>query len=143
MNGEEQITDAIITTTCDLGCEKTSRSDGTYIVHVKTATLTITKSGMNAGENAIIKVTGEGLGDGITVSIPNGGSVTINGLLVGATYTVAEETGWSSCYNASGLGTVTMDEDGETMSVTNALKTDKTWLRGEATANNVFNKVES
>lgn len=142
MNGAEQITDATITTTCNLGCE-TSRTDGTYIVHVKTAFLTITKSGMKSGENALFVVTGEGLGDGLKVSVPNGGSVTVSGLCVGADYTVTEDTGWSSCYTAAGLGTVTMDEDGETMSVTNALKTDKTWLRGEATANNVFNKVES
>lgn len=143
MNGNKQVTDATITTTCTLGCEPTSRKDGTYIVHVKTATLTITKSGMKSGENALFVVTGEGLGDGLKVSVPNGGSVTVSGLCVGADYTVTEDTGWSSCYTAAGLGTVTMDEDGETMSVTNALKTDKTWLRGEATANNVFNKVES
>lgn len=143
MNGNKQVTDATITTTCNLGCEPTSRTDGTYIVHVKTATLTITKSGMKSGENALFVVTGEGLGDGLKVSVPNGGSVTVSGLCVGADYTVTEDTGWSSCYTAAGLGTVTMDEDGETMSVTNALKTDKTWLRGEATANNVFNKVES
>lgn len=143
MNGNKQVTDATITTTCSLGCEPTSRKDGTYIVHVKTATLTITKSGMKSGENALFVVTGEGLGDGLKVSVPNGGSVTVSGLCVGADYTVTEDTGWSSCYTAAGLGTVTMDEDGETMSVTNALKTDKTWLRGEATANNVFNKVES
>ncbi len=143
MNGDEQVTDATITTTCNLGCETTSRTNGTYIVHVKTAFLTITKSGMKSGENALFVVTGEGLGDGLKVSVPNGGSVTVSGLCVGADYTVTEDTGWSSCYTAAGLGTVTMDEDGETMSVTNALKTDKTWLRGEATANNVFNKVES
>ena len=106
-----------------------------------TASLTITKSGMNDGENAIIKVTGEGLDNGITVSVPNNGSITINDLLVGADYTVTEDTSWSRCYTPSGLGTITLAEGGSTVNVSNSLNTSKTWLRGETTVNNVFNPI--
>ena len=108
-----------------------------------TASLKITKTGMNNGENAIFIVTGEGLGNGLKVSVPNGGSVKINGLFVGATYTVAEETGWSSCYTASGLGDVTITEDGSTVNVNNTLNTSKTWLRGETSVNNEFNPIQA
>ena len=102
MNGDKEITDANITTTCKLGCEETSRTDGTYIVHVKTASLIINKTGAdgNKNEGFIFNVTGP---NNLTfrVSVKDNGSVKITGLPLG-TYTVTEDEGWSWRYTATG-----------------------------------------
>ena len=102
MNGDKEITDANITTTCKLGCEETSRTDGTYIVHVKTASLIINKTGTdgNKNEGFIFNVTGP---NNLTfrVSVKDNGSVKITGLPLG-TYTVTEDEGWSWRYTATG-----------------------------------------
>ncbi len=118
MNGEEQITDAIITTTCDLGCETTSRTDGTYIVHVKTATLTITKAGtVGATEGFIFDVSGP---QSFRVSVQGNGSVTITGLPLG-TYSVTEDTDWSWRYKngvSISASSVTLTDSDYTAEVT-------------------------
>ena len=118
MNGEEQITDAIITTTCNLGCEETSRTDGTYIVHVKTATLTITKAGtVGATEGFIFDVSGP---QSFRVSVQGNGSVTITGLPLG-TYTVTEDTNWSWRYKngvSISASSVTLTDSDYTAEVT-------------------------
>ena len=118
MNGEEQITDAIITTTCNLGCEETSRTDGTYIVHVKTATLTITKAGtVGATEGFIFDVSGP---QSFRVSVQGNGSVTITGLPLG-TYSVTEDTNWSWRYKngvSISASSVTLTDSDYTAEVT-------------------------
>lgn len=118
MNGEEEITDAVITTTCNLGCEKTSRTDGTYIVHVKTATLKITKAGnVGATEGFIFNVSGP---QSFRVSVQGNGSVTITGLPLG-TYTVTEETDWSWRYKngvSISASSVTLTDSDYTAEVT-------------------------
>lgn len=121
MNGDKEITDATITTTCNLGCE-TSRPDGTYIVHVKTATLTIKKEG-NVGQKEgfifnVVKADDASIK--FRVSVQGKNDVTITGLPLG-TYTVTEETDWSWRYgnvSISDNGSVTLTKDSCTAEVT-------------------------
>ena len=139
MNGEEQITDAIITTTCNLGCEETSRTDGTYIVHVKTATLTITKAGtVGATEGFIFDVSGP---QSFRVSVQGNGSVTITGLPLG-TYSVTEDTNWSWRYKngvSISASSVTLTDSDYTaeVTVTNS-RTNEYLLDGNDYAQNNF-----
>lgn len=138
MNGEEQITDATITTTCDLGCEPTSRTDGTYIVHVKTATLIIQKSGASGtNEGFIFNVKGP---ENFRVSVKDNGTVKITGLPLG-TYNVTEETGWSWRYQSvsisnNGSVNLTKDSDTATVTVTNSNK-NTSLLDGNAYVQNI------
>lgn len=61
--------------------------------------ITITKSGMNAGETAIFKISGEDIADGITVVVNgNNGSITISNICAGGTYTIVEDMGWAWNY---------------------------------------------
>ena len=137
MNGEEEITDAVITTTCNLGCDE-SRTDGTYIVHVKTATLIIQKSGASGtNEGFIFNVEGP---ENFRVSVKDNGTVKITGLPLG-TYTVTEDTGWSWRYKdgvtISDDGSVTLTEENNTAEVTvTNTKTNKYLLDGNAYAQN-------
>ena len=124
MNGEEQITDAVVTTTCSLGCDE-SRTDGTYIVHVKTATLKITKAGnVGATEGFIFNVSGP---QSFRVSVQGNGSVTITGLPLG-TYTVTEEEGWSWRYTAEDQGSAELTKDKPEGTVIIQNKKDKPYL---------------
>jgi hypothetical protein len=107
-----------------------------------TATLTINKDGMQNGETAIFKITGDGLGDnGLSVTVANGGSVTVSGLTVGETYTVTEDTSWSWRYTPSyeNSNEVTIAATGNTLNVTNTSSNSK-WLSGETSVKNVFGK---
>lgn len=137
MNGDKEITDAVITTTCDLGCEE-SRTNGTYIVHVKTASLTIKKEGtVGATEGFIFNVTGP---QNFRVSVQGNGSVTITGLPLG-TYNVTEETGWSWRYQSvsisnNGSVNLTKDSDTATVTVTNSNK-NTSLLDGNAYVQNI------
>lgn len=140
MNGAERITDATITTTCNLGCVE-SRTDGTYIVHVKTATLTINKEG-NVGQKEgfifnVVKADDASIK--FRVSVQGKNSVTITGLPLG-TYTVTEETGWSWRYgnvSISDNGSVTLTKDSCTAEVTvTNTRTNDYLLDGNAYARN-------
>lgn len=137
MNGDKEITDANITTTCDLGCEE-SRTDGTYIVHVKTATLIIQKSGASGtNEGFIFNVKGP---ENFRVSVKDNGTVKITGLPLG-TYTVTEETGWSWRYQSvsisnNGSVNLTKDSDTATVTVTNSNK-NTSLLDGNAYVQNI------
>jgi hypothetical protein len=107
-----------------------------------TATLTINKDGMQNGETAIFKITGDGLGDnGLSVTVANGGSVTVSGLTVGETYTVTEDTSWSWRYtpNYENSNVVKIAATGNTLNVTNTSSNSK-WLSGETSVKNVFGK---
>ena len=118
MNGDKEIEDATITTTCDLGCVENSRTNGTYIVHVKTATLIINKTGAdgNKNEGFIFNVTGP---NNLTfrVSVKDNGSVKITGLPLG-TYTVTEDEGWSWRYTAKNQGSAVLTKTAYEGSVT-------------------------
>ena len=108
----------------------------------KTASLTVTKSGMKAGEKAIFVISGPGLGNGLQVILSgNGGSVTISGLRVGETYTVTEQGSWSWRYGSAGSKTVKLCEnsDRNLASFSNGEK-QIPWLSGESTRHNVFGK---
>ena len=80
--------------------ETTLDGDPAFLLHVKTATLTITKTGAdgNKNEGFIFKVEGP---KNFRVSVKDNGTVTITGLPLG-TYTVTEEEGWSWRYTAAG-----------------------------------------
>ena len=106
------------------------------------ASLTISKGGMQAGENAIFVIKGEGIEGGLRVKVPNGGSVTVNGLCVGATYTVTEES-WSYKYGTQSFS-VDVTEEGKVYEgpVQNTLDGDHPWLSGETSKRNVFDPAE-
>lgn len=131
MNGTGELTDATITTTCTHGCDPSSRTDGTYIVHVKTASITIQKSGATGtDEGFIFNVNGP---EKFRVSVKGNDSVTITGLPLG-TYTVTEETGWSWRYGSYSVTdkdsvTLTREKCEARVTVTNA-KTNSSLLDG-------------
>ena len=137
MNGTGELTDATITTTCTHGCDPSSRTDGTYIVHVKTASITIQKSGATGtDEGFIFNVNGP---EKFRVSVKGNDSVTITGLPLG-TYTVTEETGWSWRYGSYSVTdkdsvTLTREKCEARVTVTNA-KTNSSLLDGNAYAQN-------
>lgn len=141
MNGVKEITDATITTTCDLGCVETSRTDGTYIVHVKTASLTIKKEG-NVGETEgfifnVVKADDASIN--FRVSVQGNNSVTITGLPQG-TYTVTEDTDWSWRYKGGvsvSDSSVTLTKESPTAKVTvTNTKTNEYLLDGNDYARN-------
>lgn len=109
---------------------------GQFMVHIKTCSLTITKTGAaDPTDTFIFTVTGGGLT--LHVSVQGNGSATIVGLPVG-NYTITEEGAWSwrytaddahvtlSASQASGNATVINDE------------TNDQWLSGDSYAVNTF-----
>ena len=94
-----------------------------------TTTLTITKSGMASGEGAIFTVTGPGYESGLTVAVPNNGSVTIANVVIGSTYSVVEQGSWSWRYSGQTVSSGAVSNNGGTVSVTNS-KTNNKWLSG-------------
>ena len=131
---------------CDCTVDQTGNAE--FIVHVKTCTLTVTKSFADGyyDENDTFL---------FTVSSPNGyettftlgtgaagtelkNTVTLTGLAVG-TYTVTENDKWSWRYTATGEGDVTLDQetpDGQ-ITITNELKDDQ-WLTYDGSEVNNF-----
>lgn len=105
LNGEEfEDSETTFVTTCTTGC--TDKTDGTYVVHPLTCTLTIKNNGTNAldvNQNFIFNVTGdnETYPVDVTVVIDGDGTATIVGLPVG-TYTVSTEDDWSWRYEVVG-----------------------------------------
>lgn len=89
-------------TACNPACgwnETTLDGSPAFLLHVKTATLTITKTGADGDKNEgfIFKVEGP---ENFRVSVKDNGTVKITGLPLG-TYTVTEEEGWSWRYTAT------------------------------------------
>lgn len=117
-------------------------------------TLTITKSGaavnadgtgLDAGQSFLFKVTGAGLPDGgLLIAINGNGSETISGLTVGQTYTVAEVESWSWRYTANGGQpyTITLQPNGNTLTITNT-RDKAQWLDGDCYKENNFGAVNS
>lgn len=147
MKGSEEITDATITTTCDItgsGCT-TPDTDKTYTVHVKTCQLTITKTGGTDGEPYVFNIYKDGSANVYTqvTIVPDGDnrSVTIYELPVG-TYTIEEDTGWSwrypnPTYTSNGK-MLSAGSDSGTITCTNLLSKPY-WLNGFSTVvENIF-----
>ena len=133
MNGDNEITGAVITTTCDVtdsSCE-TSEKDGKYTVHVKTCQLTITKQGGASGEPYVFTVKKDNAKYS-EVTIVGNGSVTIYELPVG-TYTIVEDTGWSWRYPSptysGNSATLDKDQTSNTITCSNT-KAKNYWLNG-------------
>ena len=109
------------------------------------ADLTITKSGCNAAdENQCFIFTITGDGTTRTVVIQGNGSVTIQGLKAGTTYTVTEDSGWSWRYeDASGAQTVTLRPGVvNNVAYTNQRNNPK-WLGGDAYSRNIFGTLDT
>ena len=109
------------------------------------ADLTITKSGCNAAdENQCFIFTITGDGTTRTVVIQGNGSVTIQGLKAGTTYTVTEDSGWSWRYkDASGAQTVTLQPGVvNNVAYTNQRDNPK-WLGGDAYSRNIFGTLDT
>ena len=98
--------------------ETTLDGDPAFLLHVKTATLKITKEGAdgNKNEGFIFNVTGP---NNLTfrVSVKDNGTVKITGLPLGE-YTVTEDEGWSWRYKAENSGKVELTETAYEGSVT-------------------------
>lgn len=106
-------------TDCDPACSWNKPTQGgspAFLLHVKTATLKITKEGAdgNKNEGFIFEVKGP---NNLTfrVSVKDNGTVKITGLPLGE-YTVTEDEGWSWRYTATGSAQAELTEakpDGE------------------------------
>lgn len=137
VNGNNEIENAVITTTCEVSGENCGENekDNKYTVHVKTCTLTITKLGGEAGEPYVFNVYRKGGTEPYTQArITGNGSVTINELPVG-TYSIAEDIGWSWRYTSRISDSVELkaenNSDTGTITCTNEKNKDKTkWLNG-------------
>ena len=124
--------------------------DGNITVTVtntlKLTQLHIKKTGMETGESAIFTVTGKGIENGLTVVVPNGQTVTIDGVFVGETYTVSEMDGWTWKYSVTGASSISKvlisatSETDNLFSFENELSNDH-WLSGEGRKINVFRKA--
>lgn len=92
-----------------------------------TAPLTITKtiSGDSNYDGAPFLFHIRGNGITMDVLVPGNGSVTIDDLQVGETYTVTEDASWAWRYTASGENTVTIGLNGSTITFTNTVRNNK------------------
>ncbi len=120
--------------------------------------LTIEKLGhktIDENQTFIFNISGNGVD--IDVTVHGNGSVTIDGLTVGAEYTVAEKTSWSWRYNASGWGfttaaatngefestgegnpaEITLGISGNKLIFSNSRPKDQ-WLNGDSWCDNLF-----
>lgn len=121
--------------------------DGSTVLKVyfsrKRADLVIAKDGMGTGESAIFVVTGKGLPEsGLSVVVQSGKTVTIKGLLVGVTYTVTENIGWSwkyTCSQPSAFKLLSEDNSKNLVTFENSPKTVH-WFTDEVHATNAFDK---
>lgn len=116
-------------------------------------TLTITKNGWNEVDpyqTFIFNITGNGVD--LDVTVHGNGSVTIDGLTVGATYTITEKTNWSWRYESAAwthgsdsgegdIATITIGLNGE-ITFTNE-RPNYQWLDGDSYAVNIFTKAHT
>ena len=118
--------------------------------------LTIVKSGaedykdIDPNQTFIFNINGNGVNIDVTVHRDEGGNwkTVIDGLTVGATYTITEKTDWSWRYNCTGwshdkggsgignVATITLGLDG-TITFTNTRPEEK-WLDGDSWCDNIF-----
>ncbi len=111
-------------------------ASGEFMVHVKTCSLTIAKTGAaDPTDTFIFTVTGGG--QALRVSVQGNGSATVTGLPVGS-YTIAEDTAWSWRYEAEDAQvTLSASNDFGAATIGNAVTNDK-WLGGDSRAANTF-----
>lgn len=127
---------------CTSGCSwtgvDTPNGDPAFLIHVKTCTLNVTKTGGAAGEPYVFTVKKDGT-PYTEVTIEGNGTQTIVELPVG-TYTIAEDTGWSWRYTPSysdDVALTTTAPEG-TITCTNRSNNNK-WLNGfSSVVRNVF-----
>ena len=127
---------------CTSGCSwtdvDTPNGDPAFLIHVKTCTLNVTKTGGAAGEPYVFTVKKDGT-PYTEVTIEGNGTQTIVELPVG-TYTIAEDTGWSWRYTPSYSDDVALSATAPegTITCTNTSKNNK-WLNGfSGVVRNVF-----
>lgn len=127
---------------CTSGCSwtdvDTPNGDPAFLIHVKTCTLNVTKTGGAAGEPYVFTVKKDGT-PYTEVTIEGNGTQTIVELPVG-TYTIAEDTGWSWRYTANNGTAATLSADTPTgeITCTNTSNNNK-WLNGfSSVVRNVF-----
>ena len=106
------------------------------------ADLTIVKSGMQAGENALFTVTGYDVDNNqktwtVTLNASNP-SVTIKGLKVSTSYTVTEQNGWSWRYEAEALTASGTIAPNETSVSFNNTRNNNSWFSDESSVVNEF-----
>ena len=127
---------------CTSGCSwtdvDTPNGDPAFLIHVKTCTLNVTKTGGAEGEPYVFTVKKDGT-PYTEVTIEGNGTQTIVELPVG-TYTIAEDTGWSWRLTPSYSDDVTLSATAPegTITCTNTSKNNK-WLNGfSSVVRNVF-----
>ena len=129
---------------CDCTVDQTGNAE--FIVHVKTCTLTVTKSFdggyYDKNDTFLFTVTGpDGYEATFTLGTGDGeleNEVKLTGLAVG-TYTVTEDDGWSWRYTASGDGPATLSKENpdDQITITNTLEDDQ-WLTYDGSKVNSF-----
>lgn len=127
---------------CTSGCSwtdvDTPNGDPAFLIHVKTCTLNVTKTGGAEGEPYVFTVKKDGT-PYTEVTVVGNNTQTIVELPVG-TYTIAEDTGWSWRYTPSYSGEVTLSATAPegTITCTNTSNNNK-WLNGfSSVVRNVF-----
>lgn len=127
---------------CTSGCSwtdvDTPNGDPAFLIHVKTCTLNVTKTGGAEGEPYVFTVKKDGT-PYTEVTIEGNGTQTIVELPVG-TYTIAEDTGWSWRYTANNgtAATLSADTPSGEITCTNTSNNNK-WLNGfSSVVRNVF-----
>lgn len=145
--GSEDVTTytTFVHTPCDPACgwneTVTPNGNPAFLLHVKTASLTIYKAG-NVGETEgfifnVVKADDASIN--FRVSVQGNGQVTITGLPLG-TYTVTEDTDWSWRYKGGvsvSVESVTLTKESPTAEVTvTNTKTNEYLLDGNAYARN-------
>lgn len=127
--GTDDVTDetSFVHTKCDETC--TDPANGKFWIHVKTCTLSITKTGGADGEPYVFDIYKDD--DKYSeVTVKGNGTETLVELPVG-TYTIKEDTGWSWRYSADNGGGAALTAQNPTGSITctNTKNNDK-WLNG-------------
>lgn len=129
---------------CTSNCNWTTPAnpgDPAFLIHVKTCTLKVIKSGGADNEPYVFTVNKDGT-PYTEVTIVGNKSQDIVELPVG-TYSIEEDTGWSWRYNPSYGNDVTLSETTHegTITCTNAIKNNK-WLNGfSAVKQNIFKQT--
>ncbi len=120
-----------------------------FTVHVKTCSLTVSKSGISGTygdrQTFIFHITGVNIegckfANDVDLTVLVGSqnaSKQIVGLPVGI-YTVTEVGGWSWRYTAAGSAALTLNKDTDSLGIANTLNKPK-WLSGCNFASNIFN----
>ena len=127
---------------CTSGCSwtdvDTPNGDPVFLIHVKTCTLNVTKTGGADGEPYVFTVKKDGT-PYTEVTIEGNGTQTIYELPVGE-YTIEEDTGWSWRYTADNGTAATLSASSPTgeITCTNTSNNNK-WLNGfSGVVRNVF-----